>query len=208
MDAVTFEVVDELSQLQEAVSRIRARPYFALDLESFDLGRHYPISVLQISLSETEVIVLDAIRLGATMFESGQGVRELLEDPSIAKIMHDCRRDSAALYFLHGVHLRNVFDTQVFSPLKFELSCSLTSFSFRSRTFGSAAQGVCAGCPNWRNHCRFPFGTTELSCGCNGKTIAPFGILGRSRPTFCAARQATSSSSKGSFTSWSHSFKA
>lgn len=40
-------------------------------------------------------------------------LKNILEDPAIVKVMHDCRQDSAALYYQMGIKLRNIYDTQV-----------------------------------------------------------------------------------------------
>lgn len=51
------------------------------------------------------------------VFQAGLGVtcelKSMLEDDSIVKVMHDCRQDSAALYYQMGIKLQNVFDSQV-----------------------------------------------------------------------------------------------
>lgn len=45
-----------------------------------------------------------------------QQLRPVLEDPSILKVFHDCRQDSAALKYQAGIRLQHVLDTQVTSP--------------------------------------------------------------------------------------------
>ncbi|KAL0028598.1 hypothetical protein WJX79_004385 [Trebouxia sp. C0005] len=45
---------------------------------------------------------------GATPF-----LKQLLENPKIVKVLHDCRQDAAALLVQKGISLRNVYDTQV-----------------------------------------------------------------------------------------------
>jgi len=42
-----------------------------------------------------------------------RGLRYLLESTKIVKVMHDCRRDSEALYFQYGVTLHGVWDSQI-----------------------------------------------------------------------------------------------
>ena len=42
-----------------------------------------------------------------------QELRGMLEDINIKKVFHDCRQDSAALFYQYGIKLRNVWDTQV-----------------------------------------------------------------------------------------------
>lgn len=39
-------------------------------------------------------------------------LKQLLEDPRIVKVLHDCRQDAAALLVQKGISLRNVYDTQ------------------------------------------------------------------------------------------------
>ena len=36
---------------------------------------------------------------------------ELLQSEDVTKVIHDCRNDSACLYFEHGITMNNVFDT-------------------------------------------------------------------------------------------------
>lgn len=40
-------------------------------------------------------------------------LRSLMENSSVVKVIHDCRQDSAALFYQLQIRLDNVFDTQV-----------------------------------------------------------------------------------------------
>ena len=40
-------------------------------------------------------------------------LKAMLQDSTIVKVMHDCRQDSAALYYQMGIKLQNIYDTQV-----------------------------------------------------------------------------------------------
>ena len=40
-----------------------------------------------------------------------QQLRPVLEDPSVLKVLHDCRQDSAALKYQAGTRLQHVLDT-------------------------------------------------------------------------------------------------
>lgn len=84
---------------------------YAVDCEGVDLGPEGSVTVLQVA-THSHVYIVDVLALGETAFKDG-GLREILESPDIVKIMHDCRKDSAALFHRHGVHLQNVFDCQV-----------------------------------------------------------------------------------------------
>lgn len=42
-----------------------------------------------------------------------QQLKSILEDLNVTKVMHDCRQDSAALFYQFGIKLHNVLDTQV-----------------------------------------------------------------------------------------------
>ena len=49
-------------------------------------------------------------------------LKRLLEDEDLIKVMHDCRKASAALFNDLGIRLNNVFDTQV-STCMHSLAC-------------------------------------------------------------------------------------
>ena len=61
--------------------------------------------------SEDASYIFDITKLGNTAFT--MGLKALLEDGDVVKVLHDCRQDSAALNARHNVVLTNVFDTQV-----------------------------------------------------------------------------------------------
>lgn len=45
------------------------------------------------------------------------GLKQVLEDESVIKVMHDCRKPAAAIRYQLQIGLRSVFDTQVhFTP--------------------------------------------------------------------------------------------
>ena len=48
--------------------------------------------------------LVDVLTLGSAAFDTG--LRDLLESPAYIKVMHDCRKDSAALYHQHHVRPR------------------------------------------------------------------------------------------------------
>jgi len=80
-----------------------------LDVEGVDLSREGIISIVQIATRE-HCFILDVL---------GKGVddplvvwlREVLEDGSVTKIIHDCRMDSDALHHNLNIRLSKVHDT-------------------------------------------------------------------------------------------------
>lgn len=81
----------------------------AVDLEGIDLGRHGQISLVQIA-TPTQCFVVDVLDRTATD-PLVQWLRCLLEDPTVTKIIHDCRMDADALLHCLGIRLCNVHDT-------------------------------------------------------------------------------------------------
>ncbi|PIN16838.1 Ribonuclease D [Handroanthus impetiginosus] len=56
------------------------------------------------------IYLVDAIEGGKTLVKACQPA---LESSYITKVIHDCKRDSEALYFQFGIKLHNVVDTQI-----------------------------------------------------------------------------------------------
>jgi len=69
------------------------------------------ISIIQIATPQM-VYIFDIVKGGSQLFEQG-GLKELLQDPCIMKITHDCRNDSAALFKEYNVRLEKVYDMQI-----------------------------------------------------------------------------------------------
>ncbi len=69
--------------------------------------------LLQIQAQDT-CYILDALTAQGDVMQS---LKALLEDKTVVKVIHDCRQDSAALYYQKGyqkgIKLESVFDTQV-----------------------------------------------------------------------------------------------
>ncbi len=53
-------------------------------------------------------------------------LRSLMENSSVVKVIHDCRQDSAALFYQLQIRLANVFDTQVQALLTHQLHNIIT----------------------------------------------------------------------------------
>ncbi|CAB4069455.1 EXD1 [Lepeophtheirus salmonis] len=89
------------------------------DGEGVNLGPKGQLTMVQLSNYNGEVFILDLQTCPNIMFDGK--LKYLLEHESIVKVVHDCRNDSAVLLFQHGVHLKNVFDTQAaYAVLQFQ----------------------------------------------------------------------------------------
>ena len=86
----------------------------ALDCEGVNLGRRGEVSIIQIA-TPSECFLLD-VQGKETTAATVALAKEILEDASVCKIIHDCRVDSDALLHLLGITLKNVHDTQAPHP--------------------------------------------------------------------------------------------
>lgn len=113
----------------------------ALDCEGVDLGRTGQICLVQVSTGPHcflfdvhEVTKTDDI----TLF-----LKEILENSSILKVIHDCKQDADALYHILGISLVHVFDTQIFEKKVHDtepnLNNTLTAYGLKSNEMRSSS---------------------------------------------------------------------
>lgn len=87
----------------------------ALDLEGRDLGRNGTLCIITLATVNC-VYLIDLISLGdAVLCSPDCRLRDVLESPSILKLMFDCRGDCEALFFVYHIRLAHVCDLQVAS---------------------------------------------------------------------------------------------
>ncbi|XP_010417369.1 PREDICTED: uncharacterized protein LOC104703122 isoform X1 [Camelina sativa] len=79
------------------------------DCEGVDLCRHGKLCIMQIAFSNA-IYLVDVIEGGEVLMKA---CKPALESSYITKVIHDCKRDSEALYFQFGIRLNNVVDTQI-----------------------------------------------------------------------------------------------
>ena len=103
VDTMNEDIAQELAGAFTNVTTI------AVDTEGVNLSRQGRISIVQVATSDCcfLVDVLDKSHDDSLVI----WLRGLLEDPSIVKIIHDCRMDSDALFHLLRINLVNVHDT-------------------------------------------------------------------------------------------------
>ncbi|XXG48271.1 hypothetical protein AAC387_Pa02g2769 [Persea americana] len=79
------------------------------DCEGVDLCRHGTLCIMQLAFPDA-VYLVDVVQGGDILM---QACKPALESSYITKVIHDCKRDSEALYFQYGIKLHNVVDTQI-----------------------------------------------------------------------------------------------
>ncbi|KAK8971071.1 hypothetical protein KSP40_PGU011892 [Platanthera guangdongensis] len=80
-----------------------------LDCEGIDLCEKGALCVIQIAFTDA-IYLVDIIEGGEALVRA---CKTALESSYIIKVIHDCKRDSEALYFQYNIKLHNVFDTQI-----------------------------------------------------------------------------------------------
>ncbi|KAG0486846.1 hypothetical protein HPP92_008941, partial [Vanilla planifolia] len=84
------------------------------DCEGIDLCEKGALCVMQLAFQDA-IYLVDAIKGGEALV---QACKNALESNYITKVIHDCKRDSEALYHQYDIKLHNVIDTQVCHMLK------------------------------------------------------------------------------------------
>lgn len=107
---VSRVVVSVRESLQIVDDIIKNGQPVGFDGEGVNLGPKGQLTLVQISTVGGQVIIFDVQTTPAIMTQGG--LKKLLESEQIIKVVHDCRNDSAALFFQCDVQVRNVFDTQ------------------------------------------------------------------------------------------------
>jgi len=95
----------------KAVQEIMTFPVVAVDCEGVNLSKDGKLCLIQVATPK-KVYLFDILKGGERLFYD-RGLRYLLESNKIVKVMHDCRKDSEALYFQYNVTLKGVWDSQV-----------------------------------------------------------------------------------------------
>uniref|UniRef100_A0A0C9S2I7 TSA: Wollemia nobilis Ref_Wollemi_Transcript_19223_1643 transcribed RNA sequence n=1 Tax=Wollemia nobilis TaxID=56998 RepID=A0A0C9S2I7_9CONI len=79
------------------------------DCEGVDLARYGRLCIMQLAF-EDAIYLVDGVEGGDLLM---QACKPALESIYVTKVVHDCKRDSEALYFQYGIKLNNVVDTQI-----------------------------------------------------------------------------------------------
>jgi ribonuclease D len=104
--------------------RLRASPgrCISIDLEGPRLGSNGHICFIQVAVdgdgkAPPLIHVFDIIECGHHALGSDDGLRAILEDAAIPKVLHSCYGDVAALYRQFNILTRHVFDTALADSL-------------------------------------------------------------------------------------------
>ena len=104
-------VIDKFDDLfSEAVETLDKCARVGLSCEGKMLGRHGKLCWVALS-TEDDVFMFDIISLGEDVFKFG--LRHILQEGSIKKIVHDARFIADCLHHQYGVEIVNMYDTMV-----------------------------------------------------------------------------------------------
>uniref|UniRef100_A0A8D0CB09 Exonuclease 3'-5' domain containing 1 n=1 Tax=Salvator merianae TaxID=96440 RepID=A0A8D0CB09_SALMN len=116
---VKYIVIDQFQKkFGSAIMHIKKQKVCAIAAEGVNLCRYGKLSWLQVA-TKTHIFLFDIFLLGAQVFKNG--LRMILEDKNILKVIHDCRWLSDCLAHQYGTVLSNVFDTQVADVFQFSV---------------------------------------------------------------------------------------
>lgn len=104
-------IVVEVSQLP--VDFLQPTPenklVIGFDCEGVELSRYGRLCLMQLAFPDA-IYMVDVSTGGEELMEA---CKPALESQYITKVVHDCKRDSEALFFQFGIKLNNVVDTQI-----------------------------------------------------------------------------------------------
>ncbi|XP_019429532.1 PREDICTED: piRNA biogenesis protein EXD1 [Lupinus angustifolius] len=108
---VPIHIVTNASQLPIEFLEPSPQSQIAIgfDCEGVDLCRYGSLCIMQLAFPDA-IYLVDVFEGGEVLIKA---CKPALESNYITKVIHDCKRDSEALYFQFGVKLNNVVDTQI-----------------------------------------------------------------------------------------------
>lgn len=119
LDIPLYKYISNVSESNQALSEISEyvleNHRIAVDLEGNNLSRSGTITLVAVG-TPSMAYLFDIIGLGRKVFDSG--LRGILEDKKIDKLMFDCREDSDALWHLFDVNIDGVVDVQLLEVIR------------------------------------------------------------------------------------------
>ena len=108
-----IELVDSIEKVKQACEQLGSFKELAFDCEGVGLGKGGKLTLIQFMAKDDKIFIFDILALGESVFRD-TGLREILENKDICKVMFDCRGDSDSLWEEYRVKLTNVLDMQLF----------------------------------------------------------------------------------------------
>jgi hypothetical protein len=112
------------AEMDHVLKSSNETPLVAFDCEGVKLSRAGTIEVVSLYLptSSEQDCVIFLVDMGKSNIgvsstfrtERVRAINELFESKAVLKVIHDCRKDSDALFHLEGIKLANVHDTSCF----------------------------------------------------------------------------------------------
>ncbi|CAL0323706.1 unnamed protein product [Lupinus luteus] len=108
---VPIHIVTNASQLPIEFLEPSPQSQIAIgfDCEGVDLCRNGSLCIMQLAFPDA-IYLVDVFEGGEVLINA---CKPALESNYVTKVIHDCKRDSEALYFQFGIKLNNVVDTQI-----------------------------------------------------------------------------------------------
>ncbi len=111
-------MINNQEELEKLIKSAKKNDSIAIDTEFVWERTYFPkLGLIQIGLSNDDCRLIDPLTL-----EDLTPLKEILEDESVVKILHDAPQDLTILHRATGAHIRNVFDTRLAAGF-----CGLTS---------------------------------------------------------------------------------
>ncbi|CAH3993966.1 piRNA biogenesis protein EXD1-like [Pieris brassicae] len=98
------------STFHDALEMLNQYNYIGLSTDGAHMGRKCKMPFLVLSTPK-QIFIFDIHVMQYHAFEAG--LKKLLEDETIKKIVHDCRKLADCLYHKHNIKIKSIFDTQV-----------------------------------------------------------------------------------------------
>lgn len=108
-----YVFVSDEKTCRDAMRNVNAWKTVAVDCEGDNLGRDGTLSLIQVATPDHKAYLFDVHTPELCKMVMDAGLRMVLQSRKVMKYMHDCRRDSDALFRHAQTKLHNVLDTQI-----------------------------------------------------------------------------------------------
>lgn len=106
---VTYKRIETIRHAENALSKLEDEQMLAMDCEG--VIKNEMVSLIQLGAKNKPVYLFDIQQLGNKVFDLG--LKELLENEQVCKVLYGCPGDYTSLDQGSGVYMRNIVDLQV-----------------------------------------------------------------------------------------------